>query len=206
MSLDTLRAQFDAFLTEAHRFMAKYADQITLLVGLETEFITQTDMDELEALLAASGDRVEYLVGSVHHVRGIPIDFDQDTFLKSLDSFRSPASAALGHSTPATPSEEHDTMEAFLCAYLDAQYELMRRFHPEVIGHFDLCRLYRPTLRFADYPAALALIRRNVRFAAAYGALFELNAAAFRKGWDAAYPGADVVEVRLSSSLNESVR
>lgn len=64
----------------AHRLKAKYVDQITLLVGLETEFITQTDMDELEGLLAASGDRVEYLVGSVHHVRGITIDFDQDTF------------------------------------------------------------------------------------------------------------------------------
>ncbi|OJT03896.1 hypothetical protein TRAPUB_5421 [Trametes pubescens] len=62
------------------RLKAKYVNQITLLVGLETEFITQTDMDELEGLLAASGDRVEYLVGSVHHVRGITIDFDQDTF------------------------------------------------------------------------------------------------------------------------------
>ncbi len=173
----------------------KYADQITLLVGLETEFITQTDMDELDALLAASGGRVEYLVGSVHHVRGIPIDFDQDTFLKCLDSFRSPAPTALTQSTPASTSEEHDAMETFLCAYFDAQHELMRCFHPEVIGHFDLCRLYRPALRFADYPAALALIRRNVRFAATYGALFELNAAAFRKGWDAAYPGADIVEV-----------
>lgn len=190
----------------AHRLKAKYVDQITLLVGLETEFITQTDMDELEGLLAASGDRVEYLVGSVHHVRGNPLDFDQDTFFKSLDSFRSPASPILAHSTPATPSEEHDTMEAFLCAYFDAQYELMRRFHPEVIGHFDLCRLYRPTLRLADYPAALALIQRNVGFAATYGALFELNAAAFRKGWGAAYPGTDVVQVRPSSSINERVR
>ncbi|KIJ37113.1 hypothetical protein M422DRAFT_260503, partial [Sphaerobolus stellatus SS14] len=26
-----------------------------------------------------------------------------------------------------------------------------------------------------------------------YGALFELNAAAFRKGWETAYPGSDIV-------------
>ncbi|KAI0633937.1 histidinol phosphate phosphatase H [Trametes polyzona] len=187
--IESLRAQFDAFLTEAHRLKDKYSDKITLPVGLETEFITETDMDQLDALLAASGDRVEYLVGSVHHVHAIPIDFDKATFERSLGSFSSGDSS--------TSLNEHDQMEAFLCSYLDAQYELMRRFRPEIIGHFDLCRLYNPALRFADYPAAFERVRRNVRFAVEYGALFELNAAAFRKGWDAAYPGEDVVQIVL---------
>ncbi|KAI8980632.1 histidinol phosphate phosphatase H [Trametes punicea] len=197
MPLDSLRAQFDAFLAEAHRIKAKYADQITLLVGLETEFITSTDMDELDALLqrhsdsasddpssgTQSGARIEYLVGSVHHVNGVPIDFDRETYAKALATFRTPASS------------EHDVLEAFLCAYFDAQHALLRRFRPEVVGHVDLCRLYTPALRFADYPAALARLRRNVACAVEYGAVFELNAAAFRKGWDAAYPGEDVVEI-----------
>lgn len=56
--------------------------------------------------------------------------------------------------------------------FFDVQHE---DHHPEV------CRLYRPALRFSDYPTAR--IRPNVRFAVAYGALFELNAPTFRKGW-----------------------
>jgi len=38
---------------------------------------------------------------------------------------------------------------------------------------------------------------KNVLYAIEYGALFEVNAAAFRKGWDAAYPGQDVIEMIL---------
>ncbi|KAI0658260.1 polymerase/histidinol phosphatase-like protein [Cubamyces menziesii] len=193
LSTDALRAQFAAFLAEAHRLKEAYADRINLLVGLETEFITDTDMDELDALLRATNvdggpARIEYLVGSVHHVRGIPIDFDRDTYLRALSTFRPTIQLNEEH-------DEHATMEAFLCAYLDAQHALLTRFRPEVVGHFDLCRLYTPQLRFADYPAALERVRRNVAVAVEYGAAFELNAAAFRKGWDAAYPGADVVEI-----------
>ncbi len=191
MSLDVLKSQFDAFLAEAHRLKEKYAGQITLLVGLETEYITDTDLTALDALLSEHGTRIEYLVGSVHHVGGIPIDFDRPTFDKALAAF--------------SDDTHPDSMAAFLNAYFDAQYTLMQRFHPEVIGHFDLCRLYNPGLSFRDYPDALARIRRNVQYAVRYGALFELNAAAFRKGWDAAYPGDDVVEVRPISLITDDM-
>lgn len=39
-------------------------------------------------------------------------------------------------------------------------------------------------------------VERNIDFAISYGALFELNAAAFRKGWDVSYPGEDVLQVK----------
>ncbi|KAH9848000.1 histidinol phosphate phosphatase H [Lenzites betulinus] len=194
MPLESLRTQFDAFLSEAHRIKEKYADQITILVGLETEFITQIDMEELEVLLASAGERIEYLVGSVHHLNGIPIDFDKETFMRCLDSFRSTNVEELSQQ-----QQEHETMEAFLCSYFDAQLELMRRFRPEVVGHFDLCRLYNPSIKFEEYPLALARIKRNVCEAVGYGALFELNAAAFRKGWSGAYPGEDVVKIVLQA-------
>ncbi len=185
MPLESLISQFDAFLDEAHRLKAYYSDKINLLVGLETEYITPSDLDKLAELLPSAGSRIEYLVGSVHHVNTIPIDFDRETFNKSLETFSSPSAS------------DHHRMDAFLCSYFDAQYELMQRFRPEIIGHFDLCRLYNPALRFADYPTVLDKINRNIQFAVAYGALFELNAAAFRKGWDDAYPGEDVVKVKF---------
>lgn len=181
MSPDELIKQFDEYLHEAHRLKVLYAPQITLLIGLETEFVMNPDLDHLDALLDAYGDRVQYLVGSIHHVNGIPIDFDLPTYHKALHTFGS--------------ESEHEQQASFLAAYFDAQYQLLRRFHPEVIGHFDLCRLYDPDIRFEEFPEIWALVERNVLYAIGYGALFEVNAAAFRKGWTTAYPASDVLEV-----------
>jgi histidinol-phosphatase (PHP family) len=178
--------QFENFLREAHRLKRLYAPDITLLVGLETEVITSADLDNLQELLKKHGNHIEYLVGSVHHVNTIPIDFDLPTFEKSLDSLPC---------TETPTNADASRMDTFLSAYFDAQYELFSRFHPEIIGHFDLCRLYRPSLRFRDFPSAWLKLERNVQFAIGYGALFEVNAAALRKGWQSAYPAEDVMEV-----------
>ncbi|KAJ3504416.1 hypothetical protein NLJ89_g7944 [Agrocybe chaxingu] len=183
--LDELSSQFTSFLTEAHRLKTAYSAQISLLVGLETEFITDLDLRRLETLLKTFGGRVQYVVGSIHHVNGIPIDFDLPTYERALASF--------GDGTGDGGHEARQ--QAFLESYFDAQYELLRRFKPEIIGHFDLCRLYRPSLRFGHHPAVQEKVERNVKFAVGYGALFEVNAAAFRKKWDTAYPGEDVVQV-----------
>ncbi|KAI0340246.1 histidinol phosphate phosphatase H [Trametopsis cervina] len=184
LQLHELEHSFNTFLTEAHRLKTKYVDQINLLVGLETEYISTLDLDRMEMILSQNEGRIEYVVGSVHHVNELPIDFDEATYEQALASFAT-----------SDVSSEHEQMDAYLSSYFDAQYRMMNRIKPEVIGHIDLCRLYRPSLRFADYPAAYERLRRNVQFAVEYGAVFELNAAAFRKGWSEAYPGEDVIKI-----------
>ncbi|KAH7329740.1 Polymerase/histidinol phosphatase-like protein [Rhizoctonia solani] len=177
---------FDNFVEEAHRLKSLYADQITLLVGLETEYITTNDLDRLEILLERHGDRIEYVVGSVHHCNGIPIDFDKPTFDNAVASFSHSETVQIENLHPG------EAQLAFLNEYLDAQLRLMERIHPEVIGHFDLCRLYTPDLSLKP---VWERVERNVRYAVGYGAAFELNAAAFRKGWNSAYPGREIVEL-----------
>ncbi|KAK0469371.1 Polymerase/histidinol phosphatase-like protein [Desarmillaria tabescens] len=183
MSLPDLEIQFNAFLDEAHRLKSLYADKINLLIGLETEYITLLDIDNLQQCLRTHGERIEYIVGSIHHVNGLPIDFDFDTFQKALRSL--------------SCETEKETQEHFLCRYFEAQYDVLQHVKPEVVGHFDLCRLFTPSLRLDDYPAARKLAERNIAYAVGYGALFEVNAAAFRKKWDTAYPAGDVVEIIL---------
>lgn len=193
VSLDELHDTFCAFVKEARRLQAVYADKISLLVGLETEFITKDDPDRLLQLVSDFGG-VDYIVGSVHHVNGLPIDFDEGTFRRALDSCIPDSGPGAG----ATAADDESKWEHLMLDYLEAQYALMTRVRPQVIGHFDLCRLYRPSYSFAERPAVWALVERNVKYAVSYGALFEANAAAFRKGWETAYPGPDVAEVRCS--------
>ena len=136
--------------------------------------IHQGSLDDLARVL--EDHQLDYIVGSVHHANGIPIDFDKATFDQALASF----------------DGKH---EALCNSYFDQQYALIQRFQPEVIGHFDLCRLYHPEVDFRTWPSTWAKIARNVEAAVEYGALFEINGAAFRKGWNTAYPGAEVLQV-----------
>ncbi|KAL6307012.1 polymerase/histidinol phosphatase-like protein [Sparassis latifolia] len=186
-SIKELAVQFDQFIAEAHRLKQLYADRITLLVGLETEFITKVDLDNLEKLLQRYRANIEYVVGSVHHIQEVPIDFSRETYEEAIAKF--------GGELDPSPSVPFIQMEVFLGEYFDGQYKIIERFRPEVIGHIDLCRLYNPTLKLEPYHLAWSKLQRNIRFAVSYGALFECNAAALRKVWDTCYPGEDVARL-----------
>ncbi|KZT42307.1 histidinol phosphate phosphatase H [Sistotremastrum suecicum HHB10207 ss-3] len=185
LEIEELSDTFEKYFDEAHRLKKAYSQEISILVGLETEFITQLDLEHLSSAIQRHGCVIDYLVGSIHHVNGIPIDFDRVTYDRAVASF---ASASNSSSTP-------DILDRFYEAYFDAQVELMEKFHPEIIGHFDLCRLYEPSIQFRSRPNIWSKIERNVTFGISYGALFELNAAAFRKGWRTPYPGEDIFEL-----------
>src|ERR1700761_4120104 len=133
-SVEGLMSQFEAFLNEAHRLRNAYASSLRLLVGLETEYISPLDIDGLSKLLDSHKGRIDYIIGSVHHVNGIPIDFDFDTYRRCLDSIPLPP-----HLTASTHmDQEHERLGIFLDMYFDAQFELLSKFQPEVIGHVDL--------------------------------------------------------------------
>lgn len=85
--LSHLQRIFPLYVAEAHKLRPKYASQIKIIIGLETEFITQLDIEHIERILNEYGDKIEHLVGSVHHVNSIAIDFDEATWLESVRSF-----------------------------------------------------------------------------------------------------------------------
>lgn len=185
-----LEKQFESYLTKAREMQSLYARKerpMYILVGCETEnIVSPHSLDQLINILGAANQAtipapyvgrgtVDYIVGSVHHVFEIPIDFDKSTFEKAV---------------------RVDSYPGLLSTYLDAQYEVMDRLRPEVIGHIDLFRLFDPDAAWIPDPSTssgkliLQKMERNVRFAASYGALFEANSSAFRKGWhNETYPG-----------------
>ncbi|CAK9780889.1 putative histidinol-phosphatase [Cutaneotrichosporon oleaginosum] len=198
---------YTSFLAAAEAQRAAHP-ALSLLIGIECDAITPLDSAGLARLLADA--RIDYVVGSVHHVRGVSVDFDRGTWLRAVRAARRgvdettmvrvdgklvlaprDADAALADGYVPAPEE----MEAFLAAYFDAQMGVLQAHQPEVVGHFDLCLLWVPE---ASLDAVWDRVERNVRYAVGYGALFEANAAALRKGWKTSYPSPRVLQLIMS--------
>lgn len=106
--------------------------------------------------------------------------------------------------TPGTPQLAPDyqptTLELrkFLDKYFDAQYVMLQRLQPEVVGHIDLCFLWTPSIDFLlaeEFKQVRHKVERNVSYVVKYGGLFEANSAALRKGWSTSYPCRDILRV-----------
>lgn len=128
-------------------------------------------------------------VGSVHYVHGIPIDFSKDLWVSAKTASKGGLTRSL---------------------YKD-YFELVSNvidLKPQVVGHFDLIRLCQPDDDFDDstnkltkdvrikddWPEVWGVIISTIKKAGSYGAMFELNSAAIRKGWDCPYPKSDLVQ------------
>ncbi|KAG8822810.1 histidinolphosphatase [Serendipita sp. 400] len=193
-----LEATFEAFLSEAQRLKQLYANngrsEMEILVGMETEHIYEEDLPLLQTVIDRNRDKLDFLVGSVHHSDGHPIDFSKERFDEAVQWYAT-TSVLTQSGGEERVDESAAALSALLESYFHAQRRLMEALHPDVIGHFALPLLFTPTTLLASHSAAYALAMGNIRYAIAYGALFELSSAPFRKGWDQGWPGDEVVRM-----------
>jgi histidinol-phosphatase (PHP family) len=173
-TVEHLKQTFNQYYKRAKELQHKYENQIQLLVGFESESISPdyfVYIDELKKEYS-----FDLVVGSVHHVAGIPIDYDKSTWETAVK--------AVG------------TVEDLFEQYFDLQYEMLQRVKPAVVGHFDLIKLYAPSdINMAGWPTVWCKVERNIQLAVGIGAMFEMNSAAIRKGWTVPYPQEDVARV-----------
>jgi len=171
--------RFRQYMTNIRELQAEYAPRFSVLAGFETEGYTG-------AICFAEKLREQfqpdYIVGSLHHVNDIPIDYTPAVY-------RQAAEVAGG-------------TEALYCDYFDRQHELIRRLRPEVVGHFDLIRIFDP-----DYPAHLRLpgvrerIERNLLLIRELDLIMDLNVRAYYKGMDEPYISRPVLEQALALGI-----
>ncbi|KAJ1800610.1 hypothetical protein LPJ59_000957 [Coemansia sp. RSA 2399] len=176
MTTSDLHQAFGDYVSEARRLREKYGDQIEILIGAETELITDATPAELKALREQY--KLDYFVGSVHHIDGMAMDFSQELYDKIVERFGGDRAAMFRR-------------------YFDQQLVLLQTIQPEIVGHFDLVRIFHPYSQGVADPMAQAEIRslasRNIDYAIAYGAIFEINSRAWKKGLRDAYPQRDVL-------------
>lgn len=185
-SLKVLMPRHDAYMLEAQRLQAKYADKIHILIGFEGEFIRPEVYSSLVHELAAH-PAVDYFIGSLHHTCGIPIDFDKDFYAKARDA--------------AGGSEE-----LMYAKYYDEQHAMLTALKPRVVGHFDLVRLLSEdpgrdvkaswTEKVSDGSdeRVWEKVVRNLKVIQEQGGWLECNSSALRKGLAEPYPARPIAE------------
>ncbi|KAK9455296.1 polymerase/histidinol phosphatase-like protein [Dipodascopsis uninucleata] len=177
LSIMDLESNFDKFYNHARQLQKEYASKVRLLVGFETDYIRPNYRELISRL--RSKYEFDMFVGSVHHVKEIPIDFD-------IPSWELAMSKCGG-----SPRELY-------AAYFDEQYDMLTDLKPPVVGHFDLIRLFSiedSQKPIEQWPEVLEKVERNLDFIISYGGLVELNSAAIRKGWSEPYPRADICKL-----------
>ncbi|TVY32869.1 putative histidinol-phosphatase, partial [Lachnellula subtilissima] len=165
----------NAYITEALRLRSKYTSQLHILIGFEGEWIRPSYGPFITSL--SSNPAIDFVLGSVHHVHGHPIDYDT--------SFYAQAVAASGGSD-----------EKCFVAYFESQYEMLLALKPKVVAHFDLIRLMcaTPNVSLRSLPGVWEKVVRNLRVVVEQGGLLEINSAGLRKGLQEPYPGRAVCE------------
>lgn len=164
----------------AIKLREKYASQIKILVGFESEWIrSDTSLNLIHESL--SRYPFEFFVGSVHHLHGIPIDWNRDLYSKAREI-------------------SGGTDERIFEDYFDIHFEMLQNLKPMIVGHFDLIRLHSDNPNTSDggfrrWTGVWQRVTRNLKYISSYGGLLELNSAALRKGLEAPYPAAEVCQV-----------
>ncbi len=168
-----LETHFRAYIDEARRLQAEYADRIELLVGFETEALPENDWQRAMNTIATQHP-FDFFVGSVHSVDGTYVDYKPE-ITRALEQ-------RLGG------------WDQLCIAYFDEVAQLVETLRPPVVGHIDLVRRFEGD-QFTFSPRVWPSIERALEVVRSTGALLELNATPARKGFGPVYPVVDILDL-----------
>ncbi len=161
-----IEADFENYAQAIRPLAEEFDDRLTVLCGFEIEVVPQ---DRYIGLMRGFRERFgfDYIVGSVHYVDEIPIDYKKEIFERAV--------AHCGG------------LEGLAIRYYGRVAEMVEALRPEVVAHLDLPRKNAPDAPLDTPPireaaeAALDVIRRH-------GAILDVNTAGYRKGLGSPYP------------------
>ena len=119
--------RFSDYISKCRKLQKKYYSSIKIYVGFETEMFSGFEPFIKKLMQKFKPD---YIVGSVHHVRDMGFDYSKQQYDETAQTVGG--------------------LDALYCEYFDQQYQMIKALKPEVVGHFDLIRIFDP-----DYQAQL---------------------------------------------------
>ncbi|KAJ3223901.1 histidinolphosphatase [Clydaea vesicula] len=206
LTYQDLIERFNKFIKRARELKLKYKNEITLLIGMETEYIVDNKKDkeiEDKVIFATINEYkikycLDYVVGSendaylVHHGNGYPIDYSSEKY-NLAENFL--ASADLN-----VENSEYAKTKNLIKIYFQHQYQVIKNLNkPDVIGHFDLCRIFRKDFKFDQ--EILQQININLDLIKKKDLLIEINSRAWKKNLDSAYPFKDILRLMIEKDI-----
>lgn len=169
---ESLLETFSAYMQECRQLQEQFAHKLKIFAAMEIEtysgyktFIPYL-RDEFQP---------DYMVGSVHFVDDISIDYSKKSYQK--------AAKKLGG------------LDQLYSRYFDQQFEMITLFRPSVVGHFDLVRIFDKDYRSRlEQPEISARIQRNLELIKDCDLIMDLNLRSLAKGADEPYISRPILE------------
>lgn len=156
----TMRSRFASYIQTGRELQKKYADTITLFIAMETELYSGYEKAVRELVDEFNPD---YIVGSIHHVDDIPIDYSRKEYEQAIKAAGS--------------------IDSLYKRYFDQQYEMLVELKPAVVGHFDLIRIFDEEYgKRLVQPEIMDRIERNLDIIKKYDLILDYNLRALMKG------------------------
>jgi len=172
LSARFLYDRFADYMIECRRLQEKYRSSLRMFAGMETE-IYPGATDYIRQLRREFS--IDYIVGSIHHVDGVNFD-----------------GSAMEYETAVNAS---GGVIPFYRRYFDIQYEMLQELKPDVVGHFDLVRLFDPDYgEHLSHPDIRSRIERNLKLVSGLGLILDVNVRALVKGAGEPYPTRWILE------------
>tara|TARA_R110000824_G_scaffold336_4_gene1966 strand:- start:22531 stop:23403 length:873 start_codon:yes stop_codon:yes gene_type:complete len=173
-----LQERFAEYFRLGRELQKKYSDQIEILLAFEIETYAGS-VEYIHELI--NRYQPDYLVGSLHHVDGIGIDYNREHYHQAL--------AKAG------------SIEQLYCHYFDAQFAMLQEFCPAVVAHFDLIRIFDPNyLSTLSSPKVAERVERNLDFIASNELIMDFNLRGFDKTLEQ-YPSLPVLKKALARQI-----
>lgn len=175
-----LLEQFGRYMGECRRLQEKHSDRIELYAALEIE--TYSGYEEFVPYLIERFTP-DYIVGSVHFVNDINFDYSKAIYARAVES-------AGG-------------IDEMYLKYFDLQYEMIGCLEPEVVGHFDLIRIFDPDYRERlTRPQIVSSMRRNLELIKELDLILDFNLRALLKGAPEPYISEPILEMVREYDIN----
>ncbi len=173
-----LQDRFAEYFRLGRELQNKYSKEITLLLAFEIETYTGAKAHIHELIKRYQPD---YLVGSLHHVGEIGIDYSPEQFHQAL--------------------EKAGSIKQLYCNYFDSQFAMLQEFKPAVVAHFDLIRKYDLNyLSSLALPEVLERVERNLDFIAENELILDFNLRGFDKALEQ-YPSLAILKRALAKGI-----
>ncbi|MEX2682904.1 MAG: histidinol-phosphatase HisJ [Candidatus Sigynarchaeota archaeon] len=160
-------------LKELKQLKETYNGKIDVLIGFEIDFY-QPAIDAIKRSIEPFVDDFDYVYGSVHVVRGFPVD--DEKFLRKWDG---------------------QDVDAVFAEYYQALASMASTRLFDVVGHFDLPKKYKK-IPVGNLDAQITTALDAIRSA---GMAMEINTAGLRKPIGEIYPSRHILEMAIKESI-----